>query len=565
MKSTKQNVLFVMFDQLRFDYLGCSGHPSIKTPNIDRLAKKGVRFTHAYAQSTICGASRMSFYTGRYVNSHGAAWNDFPLRVGEWTMGDHLRKAGMGCYLVGKTHMRVDAEGMARLGLAPESAIGARQAECGFDVVVREDGLVGQGPEGFYSDQQPYNEYLKSKGYGGENPWADFANAGEEDGVTASGWFMRHADKPANIAEQDSETPWLTREAIRFVRDAESPWCTHVSYIKPHWPYIVPAPYHDMYGSEDIIPVIRSEGERQNTHPLFSAFMKSGVAETFSRDEVRSKVIPAYMGLISQCDTELGRILHYLESTGQAENTVIVVTSDHGDYLGDHWLGEKDMFHDVSVRVPMIIYDPSPSADSTRGTVCDALVEAIDLTPTFIEIAGGAVPGHIVEGKSLLPFLHGKTPEQWRDYVISEYSYAQQPVRKHLGVSQRDARMFMIANHEFKMIHAEGGFRPMLFDLKRDPQELEDVGDRQEYAETIEHLYQQLASWARRDAQRVTMSDEEIDRRFAAGPMPTGILVGMFDESEATEVNRTYYRHRTPERPSADGSHPLSSGRGDPD
>ena len=96
------NILFIMFDQLRFDYLSCAGHPHLKTPHIDRLAKRGVRFTNAYVQSPICGAARMSCYTGRYVSSHGAQWNNSPLRVGEWTMGDHLRKAGMGCWLIGK-------------------------------------------------------------------------------------------------------------------------------------------------------------------------------------------------------------------------------------------------------------------------------------------------------------------------------------------------------------------------------------------------------------------------------------------------------------------------------
>ncbi len=117
MTKVPKNILFIMFDQLRFDYLSCSGHPSLETPNIDRLAAKGVRFTNAYVQSPVCGASRMSFYTGRYVHSHGAAWNGFPLKVGEMTLGDHLRPLGMDCFLVGKTHMRADAAGMARLGL----------------------------------------------------------------------------------------------------------------------------------------------------------------------------------------------------------------------------------------------------------------------------------------------------------------------------------------------------------------------------------------------------------------------------------------------------------------
>ena len=135
------NILFIMYDQLRFDYLSCAGHPHLHTPNFDRVAAKGVRFTNAYVQSPICGSSRMSYYTGRYPSSHGAQWNNYPLRVGEQTMGDHLRKAGMDCWLIGKTHMHADKDGMERLGLDPDSVIGARQAECGFDVWIRDDGL----------------------------------------------------------------------------------------------------------------------------------------------------------------------------------------------------------------------------------------------------------------------------------------------------------------------------------------------------------------------------------------------------------------------------------------
>jgi arylsulfatase A-like enzyme len=91
------NILYIMFDQLRFDYLGCAGHPTLKTPNIDRIAAMGVRFSNAYTQSPVCGAARMSAYTGRYVSSHGAQWNGHPLRVGEPTLGDHLRDIDVGC------------------------------------------------------------------------------------------------------------------------------------------------------------------------------------------------------------------------------------------------------------------------------------------------------------------------------------------------------------------------------------------------------------------------------------------------------------------------------------
>ena len=399
-----RNILFIMFDQLRFDYLSCAGHPHLQTPHMDRLATQGVRFSRCYVQSPVCGSSRMSFYTGRYVHSHGAAWNNFPLKVGEQTLGDHLRNIGMASWLVGKTHMKVDDAGMERLGISRDSIIGARVSECGFDVFVRDDGLWADGPEGMYdSRRSPYNEYLNSKQYAGANPWHDYANSGMDDeGNIASGFLMCNASQAANIRDEDSETPWLTSKAIEFLQQRQaddSPWLCHLSYIKPHWPYIVPKPYHGMYGKDQVIPVNRDVQEQQDPHPVLAQFMGNVVGQAFQRDEVRNTVIPAYMGLIKQCDDQLGRLFAYLEQSGRLDDTMIVITADHGDYLGDHWMGEKGLFHQASVKVPLIIYDPSAEADSTRGRVCDELVESIDLAATFIEAAGGAVPDHIVEGR----------------------------------------------------------------------------------------------------------------------------------------------------------------------
>lgn len=539
------NILFIMYDQLRFDYLSCAGHPHLHTPNFDRVAAKGVRFSNAYVQSPICGASRMCYYTGRYAASHGAQWNGFPLRVGEVTIGDHLRKLGMNSWIIGKTHMKADAEGMARLGLSPDSQIGARQAECGFDNWCRDDGLWGQGPDGFYDEKRsPYNEYLKSKGYPSENPWADFANAGITDEQIASGWMFRNADQPANIREEDSETPWLTSETIRFVDEAEGPWMAHVSYIKPHWPYIVPAPYHDMYGSNHVPAPRRHDMERDNPHPVYGAYMENKVASAFQREEVRQKVIPAYMGLIKQCDDQLGRLLDHLEATGKMDDTMIVLTSDHGDYLGDHWLGEKDLFHEQSVKVPMIIFDPRPQADSTRGTVNDALVESIDLAATFVEAAGGTVPDHIIEGRSLVPWLHGETPD-WRKYVISEYDFSATPQAVKLGLEPRDARLFMVFDGRFKMMHTAAGFRPMLFDLETDPDEFVDLGESPDHAAVLERLYSHLHEWGLRMSQRVTKSEEDI-RKGRGKSGRKGILPFLYDGSEVPEDWTKFYHGPAP-------------------
>jgi len=532
-----RNILFVMYDQLRFDYLSCAGHPTLRTPNFDRLAARGVRFSRAYVQSPVCGASRMSFYTGRYVHSHGAAWNNFPLKVGEVTLGDHLRALGVDSWLVGKTHMSVDAEGMARLGLAPESVIGARVAECGFDLWVRDDGLWAEGPDGFYDARRsPYNEWLKARGYPGENPWHDFANSAvDEAGDMASGWLMKNARAPANIREEDSETAWLTDRALDFLQSpqAQAHWLCHLSYIKPHWPYIVPAPYNTLYGPQDVVPATRHESERDDPHPVYRAFMENPMGRSFSRDEVRRTVIPAYMGLIAQCDAHLGRVLDHLEATGRMADTMIVLTSDHGDYLGDHWLGEKDLFHDPSVRIPLIVYDPSGAADATRGTVCDALVESIDLAATFIAALGGAVPDHVLEGHSLVPFLHGKAPGSWRDAVISEYDYSATVMAGQLGVAPKEARLFMVFDGRFKLIHAEGGFRPLLFDLQTDPDELRDLGESAAHADIRARLYEHLALWARRPSQRTTVSDAAILARRGKSRRK-GVFLGVWDEGDLT-------------------------------
>ena len=152
-----RNVLFIMCDQLRYDYLSCAGHPYLETPNIDALAKRGVRFDWAYVQSPICGPSRMSFYTGRYPRSRGSAWNNFPLRIGEMTLGEHLDSFGVRTALCGKTHMSHDLEGMKRPGIDPKSGIGKRIAECGFEVWDRLDGLHPDGGK----VPSHYNDYLR--------------------------------------------------------------------------------------------------------------------------------------------------------------------------------------------------------------------------------------------------------------------------------------------------------------------------------------------------------------------------------------------------------------------
>lgn len=536
----RRNVLFIMCDQLRFDYLSCAGHKTLHTPNIDRLAARGVRFTNAYVQSTVCGPSRMSAYTGRYVRSHGSSRNGVPLRVGEPTMGDHLRELGVRCALIGKTHMAADEEGMMRLGIAPDSVIGVHVSECGFEPFERDDGLH---PSSSYDPDPAYDAYLREHGFDADNPWEYWANSGEgEDGENFNGWLLKHADKAARIPEEHSETPYMTRRAMRFIEEAEArgeTWCAHLSYIKPHWPYIVPAPYHAMYGKADVQPVIRHECERASPNPVLAAFQNERFSRNFSRDEAREIVIPCYMGLIKQIDDQLGHLFAFLEERGLFDNTMIVFTSDHGDYLGDHWLGEKYMFHDQSVKVPMIVYDPSGKADATRGTTSDALVEMIDLAPTFVDFFGGKAKPHVLEGRSLLPLLHGRTDASWRGHAISEYDYSADMARLELGLPVTDTRLYMITDGRYKLVHGEG-IAPMLYDLVSDPLEFVDLGTDPSSAEIVARLRAALLHFLATPANRITAPHErftrndEAMRHFDPFVVP-GVLIGYWDEAEVAQ------------------------------
>ncbi len=530
----KMNILWIMSDQLRFDYLSCYGAKHIDTPNIDWLASQGVRFNKAYVQSPVCGPSRMSFYTGRYVRSHGACWNGFALPVGQPTLGDHMRNLGVKCELVGKTHAVPDREGMARLGIEPQSLVGRRVSEAGFDVIIRDDGT--NHSESLSRHAEDYDDYLRSHGMDGENPWDEWANSAyDENGNLVTGWLLENSHLPARVPKEHSETAWLTTRGIEYIEaQGEEPWLCHLSYIKPHWPYLAPAPYNDMYKAEDLPPVNRSEAELQTEHPLLKAWTEMRVSQSFTRDKVRERVAPAYMGLIKELDDQLGRLFTYLKDSGRMDNTMIVFCSDHGDNMGDHGMGEKDLFYDCSARVPLIIYDPRKQANATRGTVNEDLVEAIDLVPTFISFYEGAQKPHIIEGRSLEPLLHGqKTP--WRNYCVSEYDYATRDARVALNMDQADARLVMIFDGRWKYVYVET-MRPLLFDLQTDPNELHELGGDPRYAAEIERMKEFHFAWARQHHNRIT-KDEATVEKMTAAKEPKGIIIGYWNEKELEPDN----------------------------
>ncbi len=213
----RNNVLFIMCDQLRHDDLSGIGHKTLQPPNVDALAACGVRFSNACAQAPIYSPSRMSSYTGRYVSSHGATGNPVPLGFGERNIRDDLMPLGMRPVLVGKTHMVADQEGMKRLGVDPACEIGVQHAQAGFEPYERDDGIH---PELVVKPGVAYNECPIERGHDDHgNPWHWTADSAEGKDGLHSGFFNDIANKPARATDEESETPYMTRRAMQFLAE----------------------------------------------------------------------------------------------------------------------------------------------------------------------------------------------------------------------------------------------------------------------------------------------------------------------------------------------------------
>ncbi|MCP5266493.1 MAG: alkaline phosphatase family protein [Burkholderiaceae bacterium] len=519
-----RNVLFIMCDQLRWDHLSCYGHPHLETPNIDALARRGVLFENAFVQAGVCVPSRMSYYTGRYVSSHCSTYNRVPLPIGERTLGEYLRDAGRELVLAGKTHVIPDEEGLARLDIDGQSELGVLIRRGSFVEVDRYDGH--HEPHG----GTRYGDWLRSKGYASEHPWTDYViSVVDDEGSVRSGWNMRYVKHPSRVKEEHSETAYMTDQAIRFIEGkGDEPWALHLSYVKPHWPYVAPAPYHAMYTPADCLPVVRTEAEKVDAHPVLAAYRRLEESVSMATDEAVATVRPAYQGLIKQLDDHIGRLWQVLERTGRDRDTLVIFTADHGDFLGDHWLGEKDMFYDTVQRVPFIAYDPSSAADATRGTREERFVESVDVVPTILDAFGLAPQRHRVEGVSLLPLLRGGSVPQWRDAVVSELDYSFKEARLMLGRAPDACHGKMIRDHEWKYVWWQD-LPPMLYNLREDPLEMHDLGRDPRFERVRERMKEHLFEWLARCKRRTTITLEQIEQ--GTGPAAykrAGVFYGVW-------------------------------------
>lgn len=470
-------ILFVVFDQLRADCVFGAIADTLNLKNFRRLMDQSVTFTRHNTVTAPCGPARTSLLTGLYAMNHRSVRNGAPLASHITNLGIESRKAGYEPLLFGYTDTSQDPIGRAADDPDLKQYEGVMP---GFAEMVR---IRSHVTDDWLAD-------LKIKGYDVPAAQADYYELYRAD--NSRGGPHAEITGPALYKAEDSDTAYLTDQVIGALSVREnSDWFAHLSYIRPHPPLVAPAPYNSIFDPRAIPAPVGRDGVEvvRAAHPFYDAFFSDrnqsdlytgfdGRTE-FIDDEKTQALRAVYFGLIREVDVHLGRLLDYLEASGQMDETLIVVTSDHGDMLGDHHLWGKATPFEGAYRIPLIIRDPRRRAPA--GTVVDSFTESIDVAPTILDWMGLESPPGF-NGRSLLPFLGGGSPDGWRDHIFFELDMADplEPTRfqRHLGLKAAECNLAVFRENRFKLVHFNGGLPPLLFDLEDDPEERKDrAGD----------------------------------------------------------------------------------------
>ncbi len=418
--ASRPNILWIMADEYRADAMHCSGNPVVSTPNLDRIAREGVRFSTAYTVSPVCSPSRASAFSGRYATVHGVTTNQVPAKNGEVFLPSILKHYGYHTAISGKLHF------------VPT------RFDFGFDQFWS---FSAEGP----TPEKGYQAFLKSK-YGspakfpivpGTCPWPDDP-LGHDVGV-----FSREP--------QDFETEWIADHALEYLRSRKGnpqPWFLYTSFLRPHSPSVLPKKYFDMY-DPDKVPIFKLPANAHQLRMEASKAQKRHVIE----DEHMERVMTAkYFGAVTNVDDNIGRILAELTALGMMDNTIILFSADHGNMLGEKARWFKGSQYDGSSHIPLLWRGPKGAAENT-GRVEDKIIENTDLMPTLLEAAGLPIPEG-VQGRSFLKLARG-ADSHWKDRCFSQL---------HTGM-YRTPQWKLIDNS----VDLSGGFE--LYDMRNDPRE----------------------------------------------------------------------------------------------
>ncbi len=496
----RPNVLIVVIDQLRADCLGLAiGSRSI-LPNLNAFAEDAVLFRSHFSVVNPCGPSRTSLLTGLYAMNHRSVRNGTPLRHGITNLALEARKSGYEPLLFGYTDTSNDPR---RLHAEDPDLRDYERVMQGFNEVVE----MRQTAQSF-----PWRAHLRRRGYE-LPPYSRFYAPARHDAEIGP-----RPDDPAFYRAEDSDTAFLTDACLsELAVRSEAPWFALLTYIRPHPPLIAPMPYNRMYEGQPLPPLRRgATAEREaSTHPFLAANLRRDMINSLVSgyscgldnespqdvDMMRS----VYFGLATEVDHHIGRIIDFLKRSGQFDRTLVVVTADHGEMLGDRRQWGKMSPFNSAYRTPLLVRDP----DGVGGVEIEAMTESVDIMPTILERIGGPVPRG-VNGRSLLPFLRGDTPANWRDYSYSELDFGdpEEPTiwQTDLGLSLREANLAIIRETERLFVHFNGGLAPLLFDLSGADGEADDLAYDPNWQGEVLRLTRKLLNHRMRCADH-TLSD----------------------------------------------------------
>jgi arylsulfatase A-like enzyme len=506
--------LIFITDQNRWDLLGCAGHPTIQTPNLDGLAERGIRFDRHYTIHPLCMPTRGTMLTGLTPRGHGTRCNGIPLTRDLPTITQALVEAGYRTHGIGKLHYR--PFGTLR-GVAPEALDPGDWLE---SRALWETGRVSHIPVPYYGFESV--DYIGGHGFG---CWGDYvAWLSSQEPRAKELWQQAIGEKTGSGPDAVWQNPlppelhytaWIGDQAIDFVRDrAQSgqPFFLWCSFPDPHPPYTAAHPWGEMYSPADVPPPITREGELDSLPPHYRILFDEGVptagrfaATNIPEAQIRRVRAMAY-GMISQIDHAVGRVLHTLDELGLRQSTVVAFLADHGNMMGDHGLMNMPPTHlDGTTRVPSIWSLPGRFAE---GQVSRALVSHLDFAPTILDVAGVPTPEGAVPltpeaprqlppwpGSSMAPVLRGEE-DTIEESVIIEND------EDYLGM-----RMRTLVTDRYHLTTYAGEGYGELFDLREDPEQLHNLWDDPERQQTKLELRALLQD-------RLTQTDNVLPRRL---------------------------------------------------
>jgi arylsulfatase A-like enzyme len=464
----KPNVLLITADQWRGAALGCAGHGEVKTPNVDALAREGVLFRQHFAGAAPCSPARACLYTGLAQMNNRVTRNGTPMDDRLDNIARLARRAGYDPTLFGYTDVSPDPR--TRDSHDP-------------DLTTYEGVLPGFTTRVLLPEhEKAWLSWLRERGHRIDDPSTIHVPVGHAPGTVTR-------DAPVYSADE-TQTAFLTGEFLRWLseREGERPWFAHISFLRPHPPFVVPAPYNTMYEARTdgfLRPGTRAE--QADVHPYVAAELArvgaghflagaSGGTEQWSAED-HGVIRAIYHGMISEVDAQLGRLFDGLKAAGSFDNTLIIFTSDHAELMGDHWGFGKGGFYDQSYHIPLVV--KLPGADGARGETVTAFTSACDIFPTLADYLG-VTPQTGPDGQSLRPFLEARAPARWRDAVVWEFDFRDIKSGRqetHFGLPSRALSLAVLRDDRFKYVHFAGGLPPLLFDMVNDPGELRNLAE----------------------------------------------------------------------------------------